>query len=278
MFIEGLNRLMGVYISAAKTIWRISVWGPFFILFLMQLLLLACLNNYVNPHLYPLLYPLVSLLGDSRVDIMAHYPGLYLVLPSVFQYGKLALGILFEGLITGITVIAFLKIFAGSKYSGLNIKSAIRQWHNLLLCWVVISAVLYALNSLIPPFFTEQMYGSPRRQMLFDLGMGLMTTIFYALFIYSLPIIIISGRNFIAAIIKSLSYFRKYPIFSFFIALIAYLITLPASFLSARSETIVDKFTPEMVFYVLAFGLVLDLLINILLTGALTKFLSDESN
>ena len=58
--------------------------------------------------------------------------------------------------------------------------------------------------------------------------------------------------------------------------IIPYLFTLPITYLSDQSAIIAIKFTPELIFYILSAGLVVDMLVNFVMTGALVSFLLDE--
>ena len=274
-FIHQLNRLIGLYVSAIKSIFKTIIWLPFFLYAVLQLGVLTMCAFYVHPYIYPILSPLVAFFGDTRAELFGHYPGLYLLLPLVYQWGKLALGIIFEGLATGLTVVLFADYFGRHLPSRWRLSEAFRAWPQLFMGWLIITGILFIINWYLPETAANMLRQSPRRAALFDLGLRLVTVAVYSMFIYALPALIVLRQNLFRAFATSFGYFFKYPLFSFFLALIPYLISLPVSFLARNSEVIVTRFTPELIYYILLIGIIIDMFINYLLTGAVTKFLID---
>jgi hypothetical protein len=212
---------------------------------------------------------------DAR--FFSHYPGLFLLLPNIFQWGKLILGIVFEGLAAGLTAALFFGFFSSGIKKETKAGFAFSKWPHLLLAWTFITAILVLLNWILPQVFQSYLEGSPRRIAIFDIIFRLLTVFIYSIFIYAVPAIVVYGKSVWKSIKTSIGFFAKYPIFSFFLALIPYLISVPTSYLVTRSDIIVNKFSPELVFYLLLLGIGADLLVNFFTTGAVVKFLIDES-
>ncbi|RKX31060.1 MAG: hypothetical protein DRP46_04175 [Candidatus Zixiibacteriota bacterium] len=275
-FIPGINRLIGLYAAALKAIFRFKLWPPFFLLAIMQFIVLLIFRSYVNPYVYPILSPLVGLLGEKNAAIFSQYPGLYIALPFVFQWGKLVLGILFEGFAIGWASMLFMRYFHARKDDSLDFRAVLYRWPQLAVAWTLVTAVIIVINTLLPELFAGQLIGSPRRIIAFETLLRLLAVAVYALFIYAVPSIVVYKNNILKAFKTSLSLFFRFPIFTFFLALIPYLFTVPTSYLSGKSTVIVDKFTPELIFYVLAVGLVIDMLVNFFLTTSVVNFLIEE--
>ncbi|MCX6828651.1 MAG: hypothetical protein NT002_05145 [candidate division Zixibacteria bacterium] len=279
-FIEKLNLLIGLYLAPLKSFWKGKLWLPFLIYAFLQAVLLILLVSYANPHIYPVLSPLVRLLGEGRDDFFSHYPGLFLMLPQVFDWGKIFLGIILEGLAAGLTSILFLKILA-AKTGEEAIKPgyAFSRWLHLAAVWSFITVLLVVTISwLLPTLFSGLLHGSPRRALFFDMGLRLLTVFIYAIFIYAVPSVVVNRKSVWGALKQSISYFLRHPIFSFFLALFPYLLSVPGSFAISRADVIVSKFSPELVFYILLIGVVIDLFVNFVLTGAIVKFLVEEES
>ncbi len=275
-FIHKLNRLIGLYASAIKSIFKAKIWPPFFLYAVLQFGVLTMCASYVHPHIYPILSPLVAFLGATRAELFGHYPGLYLLLPLVYQWGKLALGIIFEGLVTGLTVVLFADYFGRHLSSRWRLSEAFRAWPQLFIGWLMITGILFIINWYLPEIASGMIRHSPRRAALVDFVLKLVTVGIYSVFIYALPTLIILRQNLFRAFATSFGYFFKYPLFSFFLALIPYLLSLPVSYLAQNSEVIVTRFTPELIYYILLIGIIIDMFINYVLTGAVTKFLIEE--
>ncbi len=275
-FVDKLNRLIGLYAAALKSVFRLKIWLPYFVYAVLQFGVLTACVFYVHPHVYPILSPLVALLGGARAELFSHYPGLYLLLPQVYQWGKLAFGIAFEGLATGLTVVLFAGYFGRHLTSRWRPSEAFKAWPQLLLGWAIIAGILFALHWYLPQMAADMLHRSPRRAAIFDVGLKFLTVAIYSVFIYTLPALIVFRQNILMAFKTSFGYFLKYPMFSFFLALIPYLISLPVSYLSRSSEIIVTGFTPELMYYILLIGIIIDMFINYFVAGAVTKFLIEE--
>ena len=199
-------------------------------------------------------------------------------LPFVFQWGKLALGIIFEGFAIGWASLLFMRYFNSHREKSVNFKTVLGRWPQLAVAWTIITAAIIAVNMFLPELFAAQLTGSPRRLIAFEALMRLLAVGIYSLFLYAVPSIVVYGNNVFSAFKTTLSLFFRFPIFTFTLALIPYLITVPTSFLSSQSSVIVEKFTPELVFYILMAGLVIDMLVNFFLTASVVNFLIEEED
>ncbi|MCP4703842.1 MAG: hypothetical protein GY865_04455, partial [candidate division Zixibacteria bacterium] len=182
-FLSKLNRLIELYLIAVKTFMRGGVWIPFIIYGVLQYAILIVLTNYTNPFIYPILLPVVNLFLDENAVMFEHYPTIYLMLPYLFQWFKIALGLIFEGLAVGLTVVLAIKILNIRGFGVLKLSFARNRWLYLALAWTLITALLWALNRYLPVLFTDLLDSSPRRQMAFDFAMRLLTVGFYSIFI-----------------------------------------------------------------------------------------------
>lgn len=275
-FIDRLNRLVRLYIDSIKYSIRPRIWWPFFAYLVIQFMILLAIRNYNNPHLYPLLKPIVNLFGEQRAEALSHYPSIFLLMPYVFQMGKIALGVVFEGLAIGLTSVLFFKAYTPSKSKQVDISFALKRWPVLLTIWTIITGFLFLLNFYAPQFFEGFLIGSPKRIMAFEIAMKLLTVLLYTPFIYAVPSVVIYKNSLLKAFKTSLRLFVQYPVFSFFLAFIAYFVSVVASWPAGQADVIISKFTPDLVFYILVIGLVADFAVNIIFTGARVKFLLEE--
>jgi len=274
-FLDRINRFLGLYIDTFKAIGRPLTWLPFLVYACLQFLLLLVLQNYVNPVIYPILRPIMALMGEARADFFSHYPEMYLLLPSVYQWGKILIGILFEGLFIGMATVFFITRYYDSDKK-IAVSLAFRKWPQLLIMWAIITGVLLLVNMYIPGLFGDILYKSPRRALLFDGFLKLLTVIIYSIFIYAIPAMIVYGENLWGAIRATFRLFAHNPFFSIFLALIPFLLSLPIVYAIQNVNTIVDKFSPELVFYILIAGIAADFAANYFITGTVTGFLISE--
>lgn len=277
-FISAVNRLISIYVESLRAVFRFKIWLPFFLLAVMQFLLLLLFRAYVHPVVYPILSPFVDLTGDNAAAMFARYPGLYIALPYVYQWGKLILGVLFEGLAVGFTAMLFLRHFGSRKGERIDTRFTFSRWPQLAIVWTIVTGLILAVNMWLPELFRDFLTGSPRRLMAFEIIMRLIAVAVYAVFIYAVPAIIVYRDNLLTALKSSFTLFFRYPVFTFFVALIPYLFTVPTSYLSSQSAMIATKFTPELVFYILTAGILVDMLVNFFLIGAVVNFMIEEGD
>ena len=275
-FIEKINRFLGLYLDVFRAIAKPLTWFPFLVYALLQFLMLLLLENYVHPYIYPVLHPLIALLGEGRADFFGHYPELYLMLPTVYQWGKLIIGVVLEGLLIGITSVYFLRAFRNGE-KGVSVATAFTRWPILLIIWAVVTGILLIINLYLPDLFGDMLFKSPRRMMVFEIFLRLLTVAVYSVFIYAIPAVIVYRNGLLGAFKTTFRLFARNPFFSFFLALIPFLFSIPISYATDNVTTIVDKFTPELVFYILVAGIFVDFLINYFITGTVVKFLAEES-
>jgi len=275
--IDKLNRFIGLYIFAVKSFFKGAAWFPFVVYGLIQLMVLIILVNHINPILNPILAPLVALAGGDSTDLFYHYPTLYLMLPLIYNWFKLAVGVIFEGLFSGFTVILILKIIDAAKFGKLNFSFVRRRWFQLAIVWTAITAIILAVIQFFPSLFAEQIAASIKIRTIVRVAMGIIQVGLFSILMYIIPYYIISAGSLGTAVRKSFTAFAQNPIFSFFLALVPYLFTVPVSFAIDNTPKLMEKFSPELIFYILSFGIFMEFLANYLLIATLTKFLSDEA-
>lgn len=252
------------------------LWLPLLVYTFLQFVILLIFKSYVSPVIYPILSPLVALLGKTTATMFAQYPGLYIALPYVYQWARLIFGIAFEGLVIGLTAMLLLKYTMPRHAADMTSRFVVNRWPGLLVVWTIVTAVIVAANIFLPELFRDYLAGSPRRVAAFDVIMRLVALMLYSLFIYAVPSIIVYKNNIAGAFKTTFTIFFRYPIFSFFLALLPYLLTLPTSYLTNQSGLIVSKFSPELVFYIMTAGLIIDMLVNFIITVTVANFLVDE--
>jgi hypothetical protein len=275
-FVDVLNRLLGLYLAALRSMRALRLWLPFFLYAVLQIVLLLLCISYVNPRLYPLLSPLISLLGERNAELFSHYPELFILLPYVFQWGKLFLSIIFEGLAIGLASALFVAAFQTRHRSYAKLSSVFTRWPQLLVTWTIITGVIFLVSWLAPEIFAEYLRGSPRRVEVFQVLLRVVTVVIYAVFVYAVPAMVVRGNNIVQGLRTSVICFVENPVFSILLVLIPFLFTIPVTYLSSKAGVVVAKFSPELMFYILLLAVIIDMLVNIILTGSVVRFLLEE--
>jgi len=274
--LDRLNKFLNLYLSVAGLAARPRLWLPFLIYAFLQLALLFILARYTHPLVYSVLSPLISLFSPEVAERFGHYPNLYFLLPTVFQIARLFVAVILEGLVIGLTSVMILRLYKSSAGFSGSIGEAAARWPQLAAGWVLITAPLIALGWYLPEFFADQLIGSPRRLLVFGAGLRLLTVLVYSVFIYALPAVIVFRTNALKGLWLSFRCFLRYPLFTFFLVFLPYLATVPISYMIERTDIVVTKFSPELVFYLLTAGLFVDMLVNFAVTAAAVVFLIED--
>ncbi|MBI5265695.1 MAG: hypothetical protein HY851_00535, partial [candidate division Zixibacteria bacterium] len=257
-------------------LFRGRIWLILVVYYAFQWLILYGHEQFTSP-MFSWMVSLAMVFKDAnRAEAFTHYPAHYVFLPDVYGGVKFVVSLVFEGLALGAVAGVFLQRFGGRKESAGG-KSALKMWLNLAIAWIVLNGLTVVLSYSIPALLKSQLF-SPKRVALFNFViMPAVFSLCMALFYYSLPIVMATGRNGFRALVMSLKLFLKYPIMTFVIAAITVSgPVLMAAISSAYATTVVDKFRPELVYWLLVAGLFVEMAASFVWMGAASRLVIDE--
>jgi len=276
--VDGLNRIISLLVDTLRQIGRGRIWLWLLGYFLVSWFVLYALYDFTSPIFYGLVSMLIGVFGQQQATGFMHYPGHFLLLPYVFEYIKIGLSIIFEGLILGAAAILFYESYVDvDEDDRFAVGSLVKSWLHLALGFVIINGILLGLNIGLATALRSYMEYSPRRVLAFEwVILPAVYAVVLGIFFHVLPSIAIYRENVFVAISKSVRVFFKNPISMFILAAIVLAVPIAISNFTAHPDTIVNKFTPELVYWVLAVGLFVDMIANFLWMGMSVRFLVDE--
>ena len=253
--------------SAAVLALRPSIWVPFLLMILAQLLGLGLLIGFHRDALLPIGLPLVELLGG---DVATHYPVFFYALPTMFARYNLAVTILIASLAGGVATLLFARAF-GSASGGGAWKAAARRWPALVILSVVSVGLALGvgyLSALVPAELTlgnRIVRWGVRGANLF------VFIILQSLLAYTTAWVVLRSRGAWPALRDSVRVAFNTFLPTFLVIAVPVVLLYPFSYATNRVDWIVSKFRPELVSTVIGVQLVCEMIAMFLVVGALTR-------
>ncbi len=276
--IDSINRTIGLFIETMRQIGAGRIWLWLLGYFALSWLVLYAHYDFTSMLFYGVINAWTGLFGNRSATGFTHYRGHFLLLPYFFEWAKIVLSVLFEGLVLGAAAILFYERFVQvDEDDRFTFRSLSRSWFFLAIGFVIINGALLGFNELLSAMLRPVIQYSPRRVLAFNwIIVPGMYAVILGMFLYVLPAVAIYRENVLAAIGRSIRLFFRNPVTSVLTAAIVILPPLILSNLIANPTTIVDKFSPELVYWLLLLGLIIDVAANFLWMGMSVRFLVDE--
>ncbi len=276
--VSGINRFIGLFVDTFKQFGRGRIWLLLFAYFLLNWLLLYAHYDFMSPVFYGFIKFWTGLFGSHQATGFTHYPGHFLLLPYFFGWAKFYLGIILEGAVLGATALMFYDSFLDvEKEDRSTFKATLSSWIHLVLAWLVINGLIMLVNLKLPDLLEPWLAGSPRRIKAFEFVLlPFIYVVILALFYHVIPSVAVFRENFLKALRRSLCIFVKNPFTCFFLSLVVLAGPVFVSILSSRSGEIVQKFKPELVYWLLLAGLIVDVFFYFFWMGTAVRLLVDE--
>lgn len=271
-----INNFIGLFLSVFRQFSRVRIWLMLLVIFIIHWLVLFSHYKFYSPVFYGLISNWIGV-NDQFARGFIHYPGHFLLLPFYFGWAKLIVGTFFEGAILGAVAFLFYDQFSREVNPSLLKSNRLLLWLNLVMAWVVLNACLVVVNYYLPQLMQSFLIYSPRRQLVFNyVLMPFLYVMIMALFYYTIPIVAIYRRNFLRSIKASFKLFWRHPMVTIMMAFLILLAPILLSFINNAQDIIVEKFSPEMVYYLLLTGLIIDIPINFFWMGTATAYLVEK--
>jgi hypothetical protein len=271
-----------LYGQTIRLMARLRLWAPLLIQSGIGWVILIILYDPVSSPFSSLIRSWVNLISPQTVENFFRYPVQFVYLPLVFRLSRLWISLFLEAYLLSVMIYILIAMYRGEATS---LKRAFaeagRKYFQLWIVWAVLTGLLY-LNGryfvdLIEAFGVS-LQVAPRRQIAAFLAQELLTVIIYALFLFTLPSIMVGGRSFMGAVKRGFLLALRHPFVAFGLVLIPYLIMFVPSWAASRSDRVVASFSPELVFYLLVISILFELIANFLLIGTSVKFFMDQTD
>ena len=232
--------------------------------------------NITSPLFSGIVNAWVSFIGAEQAEAFNHYPSHLILLPYYFGWAKIISGVLFETITLGLVALLFARIeerfgnLPKSIWAG-----TLSKLPHLMVVWIILNGLILLVAMFLPQFAMPYVEGSPRRQMLLEILLmpGLYILIMAPLFI-AIPAVVVGGKSVFSAIKTSLRLFRERYVTMFLLTLLVLVIPVFFSLITSRPLVIVEKFKPELVYWILLAGLFADMFVKFFWMGTAVKLLS----
>ena len=245
-----------------------SVLAPFVIFAALQFLALVCLGMFSVPPLSTVMVPVVAGLGGEEA---LHYPMHMVMLPRLYNQLYLPLAAFVGFALFGWGVWLMIDHYdrAGENVS----RRGQSQFRKLIPSTMVVGFVFVVVVTaiqLISSFVSTALANAWASRAAWIGGVALVL-LFQALTIYSLYFLVTRTGNPLTAIAESVRFGRSHIVMTSALVFTVFLIHLPVNYLAQRGDRVVHKFNPELVFVLLAVGIVLEIATNYFLFASTTS-------
>lgn len=264
-------RIKGVKMSQAIEIWKESVAVirknpllavPFIVSVLIQIGALYLL--YVapcRPVSYVLAPPIRAFFGERFL----HYPFNLIVLPRLFYYANIVVGMTIGILLTATAVGMLADYYYGRKAGFFaNLKAAAVRYFRLLGIWLIVFVFSFMLERLVGGLAR----GAIKR--VFPYLFFIAVSFIQFIFIYAIPAVVIEKKDFIASLKRGLSFLKHFFTATFILVMMPLAFYLPVVFLKQHLSGMVERMFPEMILIVMIGGLIVLFVIDLLITVSCT--------
>ena len=244
---------------------------PFFLLFLLQTLALIVL--YFSPRL-PLRIvfgPIIRTFWGMRYgNSFLHYPYSFILLPKLVQLSSLALSVFVGALTSGTAIVMISGIQNKKKADFLSAtRLAISKYMYLFIIVVIWAVTLHYTSKLfnlglayLTVFLVKLRI--PKLGLiitpLFMIVNFALTVVIHSLLVYAIPVLIFEKEKLWKSILKSFSFFKQRWMTTLSFVALPMLAYVPFSILLQKPFSLIDKFFPEFVAYVILLGIIVNFL------------------
>lgn len=276
--VRSINRLIMLFFDTFRQLGRGRIWLVLGLFFLFNWLVLFAHYKAMSPVFYGPIKLWADFFGAREATGFFHYPGHFLILPILFDWAKLVVGLVLEGAVLGLVALMFFDSYLEvEKPESSPLKLVLSSWVQLILGWVLLNGLMLAATLILPQYLVDWLWGSPRRMMVFEFGiMPGIFTLMLAMLYFVIPSIAVYGDNVLEGLKRSLGIFIRNPITCLILAFAVILGQTLISVAAGRPVTIIEKFRPELVYWVLLAGLAVNALASFLWMGTAVRFLIDE--
>jgi len=280
-FLKNFNQFLSILLDTVRAAGRGRIWLLLLGYAAVVALGLLALYRCFTPMTYPfsrVVLALASFVGGWDAQGFYQYPSQFIILPVAHSWFKVVFAILFEGLILGAAALLFHRHFTGSQVTARGPKPLWSSWGQFILASLFLNLLLIVL-SFVPGILQTFLEGNPRRQVIFELvAVPVIYAILQGLFFFVIPAIALYRDGVFQALARSFRTFIHRPLTCFFLAGVALVLPTLISLAANHPDVIIEKFYPELVYWILLLGVVADMIFNFLWVGTAVRFLVDEEN
>lgn len=275
--IERINHYFLLILDTLKLAGLGRAWLILLAYFLVNWMLLYAHFDFMSPLFYGAVKLWTSTVNPGLAQVFTHYPQHFALMDYYFGWSKIIVGLLLEGLVLGLVARSFTRrVFRRGR--GGESRSIWSLWFHLVIVWAVLNGLWFLLGSVVPSL-AQPLLTSTKRILAFSFVAlpGLFMVVFAVLYA-ALPAVVVYGDNALKAILRSIRLFLSRPFTSFFLAAAVLVVPSVLAALVSRPEEIINRFRPELIYYLLLAGLIVEVPAYFLWMGTAVHFLRDTED
>ena len=274
----GINRIIGLFLDTLKQLINGRIWFWLLLYLVIDLLILEAHFYYTSPMLYGMMSLWTNLFTEQQVIGFSHYPGHFIMLPYFYEWGKLAVGLIVEGLLLGAVSILFYESYIDvPKEDRFKFRDLLPSWIHLILAYLIMNGIMVAASFILPSLLSDWLTYSPRRILFFNwILMPSVYIVVVSFFVYMIPSIAVYRDNVIQAIGRSFKIFFRNPITTLIMVVVILSGSILISNILNDPVKLVDNFKPEIVYWILLFSLGVEFFMHFIWMGTTVRLLVDE--
>jgi hypothetical protein len=274
--------------KGAISIWRdvigLIISNPVILLPFVVLAAFESLSLYIlasSPH-FPVNVVLAPPIRSIWGAVYLHYPYIYEILPRMFYYAKIAVGVVIGSLTSGAAV---LLVYVIKKKLKFDLKSVSLSVLKRYISLFILSVIFFSFaHFLIRQPFTLLLhyFRTGHRELLFlgpkfwlNLALPaisfILTVVIQCLFVYSFPYVVIKEKKFLTALVSGIGLFLRLAVKTALVVIVPMILYIPISMLQSHFGVLVDQFGPESIGVVLFLSIIAGtVIVDALITIATT--------
>jgi hypothetical protein len=266
-FPAGLRSASRAFFTSVTLLQDIRVILPVIFYLLLQILLVAA---YVSSRIEPWTTFWAFFARGISSEVLGHFPGHLILMQPILGRVEILFDSFIHIVFQAATVSLIAAAFRKKKVSlGAGFRLAGSRYFKLVGISVISSGAVFAAVN-IARLLSSRFDGLAR---LAISGSGVVVALLVQVFfLYAITLIIYQDRPFWKVIPGSARFALKFPIPSLLIVLIPFIVTLPTTFLSLKSEMIALQLSPDFMIHSRIASLVMESIATYLITAGAVIF------
>lgn len=254
------------YLAALQTLANPKVWVPLGAYFVLKMVILF---SYVASGSGSASALWGAVLNERGRNIMTHYPGHLFVMPVVLSRIDIPLDVLLNGALQGVTILLVAAVWRKTPVRlGKAFSRAFHRYGAIVLVSAVAAAALYVCFA-IPGFTSRFLEGLVPHSLVLS-AVTFLGLVVQALFLLTLPLVVMSDRPGLAAIRESVASALHAPVATFLMVLIPFVLTIPTTILDLKSHALAYRLSPDILVHIQVATEVVQWLTMLLLIAGIT--------
>jgi hypothetical protein len=267
---ENKNQLLKIWSHSWALLERhLGVLAPFVILAVLDFIALGVLYFFPRKPVSLILVPIIKTYWGER---FLHYPLNFFLLPKLLYYARTVLSVVMGSLVAGMVILRYASARSKNTLTFLgSLKAAVRRYPALFFAQLFLQVIYIGIYRVFESGIVRYFVKGHQKLLGLDylawhgpiliIVSTFLGALIQALFVYSLPSILLDKRSLWGGLGRGFVLCRKLFWRTFFLILVPSLLYLPIVVLNYNLGVVINKFAPEATLVLLSAGIVLGTLI-----------------